>query len=326
MHIAGTGSAEARNWSNDRKSRKFAVRQTSVCRTTDELADLTSDKCLFHWDSFGVRDIRAGARSWRGSCIKAVRRMSQWLTLPNSETTSIRVLLVCSERVIRAALHALIDGQFGTKVIGEVEHLDAALASILSEQPDVTLLDPDHYDGDDVTGLLQAVMTKTRIILLTSSPNSTSIAEALQNGAVGLVLKQQAPELLIKAITKVHAGELWLDRSATARLLAELSRPIPAAPRDPNAERIALLTRREHQVISLVGEGLRNSEVANRLCISEVTVRNHLTAIFRKLELTNRFQLVIYAFQHGLATLPSRAATDAALPDRHTLGYQKRTS
>jgi DNA-binding NarL/FixJ family response regulator len=231
---------------------------------------------------------------------------------------------VCSERVICAALRALIDGQIGTKVIGEVEDLAAALATIVTEQPDVTLVDPDHYDSADLADLLQEGIRGTRVILLTGSPNSTSISKALENGVVGLVLKQQAPELLIKAIAKVHAGELWLDRSATARLLAELSRPAPPADRDPDSERTGLLSGRERQVVSLVGEGLRNSQIANRLCISEVTVRNHLTSVFRKLELANRFQLVIYAFQHGLATLPSHMSPVAS--EQHRVGYQKKTS
>jgi len=238
--------------------------------------------------------------------------------------TSIRVMIVCSERVIRAALRALIDGQPGTKVIAEIETLDAAYAAIMSDRPDVTLLDPDQYNGEDVADLLQVGMTTTRIILLTGSPNSTSIAAALENGAVGLVLKQQAPEILNKAITKVHAGELWLDRAVTARLLAELSRPSPVRPVYPEAERTAQLTKREREVTALVGDGLRNSQIANRLCISEVTVRNHLTAIFRKLELSNRFQLVIYAFQHGLAVLPTQPRAAATLSPQ--VDYQKKSS
>jgi len=78
--------------------------------------------------------------------------------------------------------------------------------------------------------------------------------------------------------------------------------------------------------VMLVGEGLRNSQIADRLCITEVTVRNHLTSTFRKLEVANRFQLVIYAFQHGLASLPSRVNSPATMPTGRVLGYQKKTS
>lgn len=224
-----------------------------------------------------------------------------------SQVRPIRVLIVGNERVMRAALRALIDGQPGTHVIGEAEGLDTAVAVIMSEQPDVTLLDPDHYGSAEVLGdLMRAAMTKTRIILLTGSPDSRPVSEALGNGAVGLVLKQQAPELLIKAIEKVHDGELWLDRSVAARLLTELSSAAHDDRNDPDRTKAASLTKRERQVVTLVSQGLRNAQVAEGLSISEVTVRNHLTSIFRKLEVSNRFELVIQAFRGGLATLPSR--------------------
>ena len=202
----------------------------------------------------------------------------------------IRVLIVGNERVMRAALRALIDGQPGTNVIGEVESLDTALTVIMSEQPDVTLLDPDHYGGADVlVDLMRAAMTKTRIILLTGSPDSTPVLEALGNGAAGLVLKQEAPEVLARAIRKVHDGELWLDRSIAARLITELSRGGHGDRNDPDLTKAASLTKREREVVTLVSLGLRNMQVAGRLSISEVTVRNHLTSIFKKLEVTNRF-------------------------------------
>jgi DNA-binding NarL/FixJ family response regulator len=244
--------------------------------------------------------------------------MTQPLAQHDFAPRAIRVLLVCHERVIRAGLRALIDGQIDTVVIGEVDGLDGASAAIAREYPDVTVLDPDHYSADGVAELLRAATSRTRIILLTGSPDSTSISRALENGAAGLVLKQQSPEVLVKAISRVYAGELWLDRTATARLIAELSSADPVAHGETPAHRAALLTNRERQVIKLVSEGLRNSQIANRLCISEVTVRNHLTSIFRKLEVDNRFQLVAYAFQHGLAALPARESA-AGRPDSRSL-------
>jgi DNA-binding NarL/FixJ family response regulator len=237
--------------------------------------------------------------------------MSQSLAQHHFEPRAIRVLLVCNERVIRAGLRALIDGQIDTIVIGEVDGLDAAREVIAREYPDVTVLDPDHYPGDRVGEFLRAATTPTRIILLTGSPDSTSISSALENGAAGLVLKQQSPEFLVKAINRVYAGELWLDRTAAARLIAELSSAGDHGTAETPARRDALLTNRERQVIKLVSEGLRNSQIAKRLLISEITVRNHLTSVFRKLDVANRFQLVTYAFQHGLAALPTRADTRA---------------
>ena len=96
-----------------------------------------------------------------------------------------------------------------------------------------------------------------------------------------------------------------------------------SSPATRHTEQLALLTKRERQVITLVSEGLRNSQIANRLCISEVTVRNHLTSTFRKLEVANRFQLVLYAFQHGLAALPSRISASATLSGQRRVGIEK---
>lgn len=239
--------------------------------------------------------------------------MTQPLASRDYETRQIRVLLVCHERVISAALRALIDAQTDTVVIGEVERLDGAAVAIVSDCPDVTVLDRDRYQDEDVAELLRASATRTRIILLTGSFDAMPLTEALESGAAGLVLKQQPPETLIKAISKVHAGELWLDRAASADVIAQLSRVGRCELSERAVERTTLLTRRERQVVMLVGEGLRNSQIASRLCISEITVRNHLTSTFRKLEVANRFQLVVYAFQHGLVTLPTRARLAAGV-------------
>jgi DNA-binding NarL/FixJ family response regulator len=242
----------------------------------------------------------------------------------------IRVLLVCRERVIRAALCALIDRQPATTVVGDVEGLDAARAAIVSARPDVTLIDPDLYAGDGaLTDLLRAAAGNTRIVLLTGTPDSAAVAEALENGAAGVVLKQQGPEVLLKAIDRVHAGELWLDRLVTARMLTGLSGAESSDRSDPDQagrtdrRRLAPLTKREREIAALVGEGLRNTQIAERLHISEITVRNHLTSTFRKLRLTNRFQLVIYAFQHGLAAVPTASPEGPArseLDERSVVG------
>ena len=111
-----------------------------------------------------------------------------------------------------------------------------------------------------------------------------------------------AQDVLLTAIRTVHDGQIWLDPSAITQLVTDLA----ATPQTttPEARRAAALTRRERQVVELVGEGLRNLQVADRLSISEVTVRNHLTSIFRKLHVANRFQLALYAFKYGLSALP----------------------
>jgi DNA-binding NarL/FixJ family response regulator len=121
---------------------------------------------------------------------------------------------------------------------------------------------------------------------------------------MGLVLKHKAADTVIRAIEKVYAGEVWLDRAMIASILNE--RASHSAAPEPQAEtpRIAKLTEREREVIRLLGEGIKNRQIAERLHISEATVRHHLTSVFAKLGVMDRFELVIYAFQHGLAKLP----------------------
>ena len=112
-------------------------------------------------------------------------------------------------------------------------------------------------------------------------------------------------ETLLQAITKVRAGEVWLEPTMIARVLGDLTRPPPSPQTSSEATKIARLTEREREVITLVGEGLRNKHIAARLYISEATVRHHLTAIFAKLDVSDRFELAIYAYQHGLAKPPA---------------------
>ena len=114
--------------------------------------------------------------------------------------------------------------------------------------------------------------------------------------------KNEPPTLLLKAIRRVDAGEVWLDRFTMARLLSELSRGGGRGTTD--APRVGRLTLRERQLIAVVGQGFGNGEIAVRLRISEATVRNHLTSIFKKLELHSRFELVMYALRQGLIKVP----------------------
>ena len=118
-------------------------------------------------------------------------------------------------------------------------------------------------------------------------------------------MKEKAVETLLQAITKVRTGEVWLEPTMIARVLGDLTRPQPSPRISPEAAKIVKLTEREREVITLVGEGLRNKYIAERLYISEATVRHHLTAIFAKLGVSDRFELAIYAYQNGLAKPPA---------------------
>ena len=142
------------------------------------------------------------------------------------------------------------------------------------------------------------------MIVLTGMRDSEAHRRAVRLGAMGLVRKEQASAVLLQAIAKVHAGEVWLERTLVADVLGEMTRGGPVCPVDPEAVKIATLTSRECELITLVGEGLKNRQIACRLCIAEATVRHHLTSIFAKLDVVDRLELVLYAHRHGLSRLP----------------------
>jgi two-component system, NarL family, nitrate/nitrite response regulator NarL len=144
-----------------------------------------------------------------------------------------------------------------------------------------------------------------RILILTGLRDTTLHREAIRLGAHGVLLKTHAAASLLKAIRKVHDGELWLDRSLTAELIATLTEGSRPKAVDPEQTKIGTLTARELEVLRLVAAGNRNREIAELLFISETTVRHHLTAVFSKVGVTDRLSLVLYAFRHGLASPPA---------------------
>jgi DNA-binding NarL/FixJ family response regulator len=129
----------------------------------------------------------------------------------------------------------------------------------------------------------------------------------VRSGARGLIQKDAAYEVLIKAIRAVHDGELWFDRSMMSSVLTDVLRKRAAKQLDPEVAKVESLTERERQVITLVCEARRNKEIAEQLFISDTTVRHHLSSIFSKLEVSGRLELVIYAYRQGLAEPPHQS-------------------
>jgi len=156
----------------------------------------------------------------------------------------------------------------------------------------------------DLLPELYRITPEARVIVLTGMRDSEAHRRAVRLGAMGLVRKEQASAVLLQAIVKVHAGEVWLERTLVAYVLGEMTRGGPVQPVDPEAVKIASLTPRERELIPLIGEGLKNREIARRLCIVEATVRHHLTSISAKLNVVDRLELVIYVYRHGLSRLP----------------------
>jgi len=220
---------------------------------------------------------------------------------------SVRVLIVDDHGIMRAGLRMLLESHPGMVVVGEAATCADALTLATGTQPDVIVLDLDLGGENAIASIPMLLRTApdTRILVLTGVRDPEVHCHAIRQGALGLVVKEKAVETLLHAITTVRGGEVWLEPTMIARVLGELTRPHPAPQASAEAANIARLTERERKVITLVGEGLRNKHIAARLYISEATVRHHLTAIFAKLDVSDRFELAIYAYQHGLAQPPA---------------------
>ena len=237
---------------------------------------------------------------------------------PFFERIEISVGLVSPRALVRAAFRSLLEAR-GVSVVGEAATHAEAQALIAGERPHVVLIEFDAV-SDTILPILPELLAGsegTRALLLTSARDARVHEAAVRYGASGLVMLDQDPETLVKALEKIHAGELWLDRTLTADVLTRLTRARTVT--DPETVKIESLTRREREIVTLVGEGLKNRHIADRLFISEATVRNHLTSILDKLELDDRFELAVYSFRHGLVAYPP-VASPSAMPgaDRRT--------
>jgi two-component system nitrate/nitrite response regulator NarL len=218
----------------------------------------------------------------------------------------IRIEIIDNLVLVRAGLRFIVESQPGWQVVGEAGNIDEGLALAKQIKPDIILLEI-NMAGEpcfDVIPQLINTSDKARVILVTNAYNSQVFLRAVQSGVVGVVTKTQRPEVLIKAIEKVNAGEVWIERSLIANLLTRLSRNHRSNGSDPEAERIEQLSARERQIIGLIGHGLKNKQIAAQLCISETTVRHHLTSIFSKLDVSDRLELLVYAHRSGLAKIP----------------------
>ena len=195
------------------------------------------------------------------------------------------------------------------EVVGEAGNRADALKTVACELPDVILLDLilQGENGLQLLPELLAAAKGSKILVLTGVSSAEEHYRAVRLGAMGIVTKGQAPEMLLCAIESVCAGEVWLEQSVTARILSELLHDNGAEKQDPEVDRISRLTTRERGIIALVGDGLKNKQIADRLNISEVTVRHHLTSVFSKLKVNDRLGLALYAYQYGLAKPPYEA-------------------
>lgn len=211
----------------------------------------------------------------------------------------IRILAADDHAVVREGLRALIDTEPGMELVGEASDGAEAVGRAQALQPDVVLLDlvMPRKSGIEAIGEIRNAAPGARILVLTSFAEDDKVFPAIKAGAQGYLLKDASPGDLLRAIREVHRGEPSMHPTIARKLMLELQRSSDLPPtEDP-------LTEREVEVLGLVAQGMTNQEIADRLYVSERTVRTHVSNILSKLHLANRTQAALYALRKGLASL-----------------------
>ncbi|MFN2447142.1 MAG: response regulator [Vicinamibacterales bacterium] len=218
----------------------------------------------------------------------------------------LRILIIDDHVMMRAGLQMLIEQEPELRIVGEASDLSAAVSVATDTQPDVILLDLDvaGHNGLGILPDLLGAARHARVLVLTGVRDREAHRDAIRRGASGVLAKDQASEVLVKAIRKVSAGELWIDPVTMGRVLAEMRAKSMAPDPDPEQAKIATLSDREREVLALVSQGLKNHQIAARLFISDHTVRHHVGAIFTKLGVSDRLELILYTYRHRLARPP----------------------
>lgn len=226
--------------------------------------------------------------------------------MPSPGNHLIKVLLVDDHKMVRGGLRMVIEGRPNMTVVGEAGKKEEVLPLVERERPDVVLLDLD-LGGQSGSDLIPEIAAggNCRVLILTGTREVEIHQACVRLGASGLVMKDADHAVLTKAIEKVYEGEKWFDRTLMSNVLSSVLNQRRAGEEDPEAPKIASLTAREREIVSLVCEGLKNKQIAERLFISDTTVRHHLTSIFSKLDVSDRLELVIYFYRYGLAKPPS---------------------
>jgi two-component system, NarL family, nitrate/nitrite response regulator NarL len=218
----------------------------------------------------------------------------------------IRIVLVDETSLFRDGLANILTAQQDFEVLASADSPVAAIDHIRRVRPDIVLLGwPASAAGSQkVFAAIQESRLPARVIMLTGDDAKEDFVEAVRQGCCGVVPKQTSTELLLKSIRKVHAGEFWLDRMTTADVIRRLAKK--SAGTNGTSQRLgvrdqgAALSQREREIVILVAQGFKNKEMAERMFISEQTVKNHLHNIFDKLGVSDRLELALYAIHHNL--------------------------
>jgi DNA-binding NarL/FixJ family response regulator len=226
--------------------------------------------------------------------------------------SKIRIVVADDHPIFRDGLCKLLALEEDFEVVAQAQDGRQVLEVLAQYEPDILLLDlkMPGLDGLATLQRLQSARNKTRVIVLTASDDKNEFVQAMKLGTSGIVLKQTATELLIKSIRKVHAGEIWLDSHTTAAVIRQFVAADEAPQVQPSAQAAVAprererspLSQREREIVALVAQGFKNKEMAEKMFISEQTVKNHLHNIFDKLGVSDRLELALYAIHNNLHT------------------------
>ena len=214
---------------------------------------------------------------------------------------TISVVVVDDQEIVRAGFAALLDTQADLEVVGTAADGEEAVSVCRERQPDVVLMDVRMPTLDGIEAMRRLAedgARHPRVIMLTTFDLDEYVYDALGAGASGFLLKDVPAETLFDAVRVVAAGEALLAPTVTRRLVSEFARLRPSLPHRPDA--LSELTPRETEVLRLVAEGLSNAEIAERLVVSDETVKTHVSRVLTKLHLRDRTQAVVVAYECGL--------------------------
>lgn len=217
------------------------------------------------------------------------------------DNSSIRVFLVDDQELVRAGFRMVVDSQADMEVVGEAGDGLTAVEKLAVTTADVVLMDVrmPRVDGVEATRRVKARKESPSVIVLTTFDLDEYAFAAVKAGASGFLLKDTQPADLLSAIRAVHTGDAVVAPSTTRRLLERFAPHLPSASADVDG-RVERLTGREREVLLSVARGLSNAEIAGELYLSEATVKTHIGRILAKLELRDRVQLVVFAYENGL--------------------------
>mgnify|MGYP005845383355 CR=1 FL=1 len=221
----------------------------------------------------------------------------------NGKMCFIRVMIADDHPIVREGLRRLLELEPDMRVVAEAGSGREVLDQFDEVRPDVLLLDlkmPD-IDGLNVLQTLRPTKGSTKIVVLTASEDKNEWVQAMKLDCSGIVVKHTPPDLIVKSIRKVHEGEIWLDSHTTAAVMRQFASPgDDGSVAVTRARTRSPLSAREREIVALVAQGYRNREMAEKLFISEQTVKNHLHNIFDKLGVSDRLELALYAIHKGL--------------------------